>query len=214
MNKILVVSTSYPFSRFFFDMFSRFTGTTSVAAWCIFSNSTNFSLYRNHSCDTQRSILCSSPYVRCDSSSKSSVKSANDIYYKHLLGKRCVFVTGSINDDMAKAICAQLLYVLLLLLSLQFLCTQICHFRYLEHEAPGEIITMYISSSGGSSPLKEDIWVNSSVELFLGAVYPGLAIYDLMKIMRSPVHTVCMGHCEVRLTWSRQINSAWSWKCR
>ena len=44
----------------------------------------------------------------------------------------------------------------------------------MESEAP---ITMYIGSGGG-------------------LVYAGLAVYDVMQYIRSPVNTVCIGHCE------------------
>lgn len=45
---------------------------------------------------------------------------------------------------------------------------------YLEAEKPGEPITFYINSPGGM-------------------VTSGMAIYDTMQLISSPVHTVCMG---------------------
>lgn len=45
---------------------------------------------------------------------------------------------------------------------------------YLEHDAPGEAITFYINSGGGE-------------------VRNGLALYDVMQHISSPVHTVCIG---------------------
>lgn len=45
---------------------------------------------------------------------------------------------------------------------------------YLEHQAPGEEITLYINSSGGE-------------------VVSGLVVYDYIRMMRSPVRTVCTG---------------------
>lgn len=45
---------------------------------------------------------------------------------------------------------------------------------YLERESPGEPITLYISSPGGE-------------------VVSGLAVYDYIRIMESPVNTVCIG---------------------
>ncbi len=45
---------------------------------------------------------------------------------------------------------------------------------YMEAEKPGEVITFFINSPGGM-------------------VTSGMAIYDTMKLISSPVHTVCMG---------------------
>ena len=45
---------------------------------------------------------------------------------------------------------------------------------YLEHDAPGEEITFFINSGGGE-------------------VRNGLALYDVMQHISSPVHTVCIG---------------------
>ena len=45
---------------------------------------------------------------------------------------------------------------------------------YLEQSAPGEEITLYINSPGGE-------------------VTSGLAVYDFIKLMQSPVRTVCTG---------------------
>lgn len=45
---------------------------------------------------------------------------------------------------------------------------------YLKKEKPGEQITMYINSPGGE-------------------VSSGLALYDVMKAIRCPIHTVCLG---------------------
>ena len=45
---------------------------------------------------------------------------------------------------------------------------------YLESEKPGEPINFYINSPGG--------YVTS-----------GMAIYDVMQMISSPVHTICMG---------------------
>ena len=46
---------------------------------------------------------------------------------------------------------------------------------YLERKAPGEEITMFINSGGGQ-------------------VGNGLALYDVMRQISSPVRTICMGH--------------------
>ncbi|HED10676.1 MAG TPA: ATP-dependent Clp protease proteolytic subunit [Caldithrix abyssi] len=45
---------------------------------------------------------------------------------------------------------------------------------FMEAEKPGEVITFFINSPGGM-------------------VTSGMAIYDTMKLISSPVHTVCMG---------------------
>lgn len=45
---------------------------------------------------------------------------------------------------------------------------------YLEQLSPGEPITLYINSPGGE-------------------VYSGMAVYDYIMLMQSPVHTVCIG---------------------
>lgn len=45
---------------------------------------------------------------------------------------------------------------------------------FLENESPGEEITMYINSPGG-------------------VVHDGLAVYDTMRLLKSPVRTVCIG---------------------
>ena len=41
--------------------------------------------------------------------SNNVIKNKTDIYYKHLLGQRAVFLTGGIDDESAKTVCAQLL---------------------------------------------------------------------------------------------------------
>jgi ATP-dependent Clp protease protease subunit len=70
---------------------------------------------------------------------------------------RHVFLTGSIDDESAKVVIAQLMF--------------------LEQEAPGVPIRLHISSGGGK-------------------VQPGFAIHDVMHSITSPVHTICLGHCE------------------
>ena len=53
----------------------------------------------------------------------------------------------------------------------------IAQLLYLDMESPGTPITLYICSGGG-------------------LVYAGLAIYDVMQYIQSPVHTVAIGHAE------------------
>ena len=74
--------------------------------------------------------------------------------YSRLLMDRIIFLGTQINDDVANIIIAQLLF--------------------LEADAPGKDIQMYINSPGGD-------------------VSAGLAIYDTMQHLSSPVATICMG---------------------
>lgn len=78
---------------------------------------------------------------------------AYDIYSR-LLKDRIVFLGTQIDDQVANSVIAQLLF--------------------LESEAPGKEITMYIHSPGGY-------------------VHSGLAILDTMNHISSPVSTVCVG---------------------
>lgn len=48
---------------------------------------------------------------------------------------------------------------------------------HLDESAPGTPIKLHINSGGGK-------------------VQAGLAIHDVMQVLRSPVHTTCLGHCE------------------
>ena len=74
--------------------------------------------------------------------------------YSRLLMDRIIFLGTQINDDVANVIIAQLLF--------------------LEADAPGKDIQLYINSPGGD-------------------VSAGLAIYDTMQHLSSPVNTICMG---------------------
>ncbi len=74
--------------------------------------------------------------------------------YSRLLKERIVFLTGTVYDEVASLICAQLLF--------------------LESENPAKDISFYINSPGG-------------------VVSAGLAIYDTMQYIRSPVSTLCIG---------------------
>jgi len=58
--------------------------------------------------------------------------------------------------------------------SAQHVIAQLMH---LEQEAPGVPIRLHISSGGGK-------------------VQAGLAVHDVMHAISSPVHTICLGHCE------------------
>ena len=77
-------------------------------------------------------------------------------FTEKFLEKRSVFLWGEIDDDSAERIINRLIYL------------EMCE--------PGEQITMYISSPGGS-------------------VTSGMAILDTMKMISSPVKTICMGLC-------------------
>lgn len=78
---------------------------------------------------------------------------AYDIYSR-LLKERIVLLEGEVHDQMANLIVAQLLY--------------------LEAENPGQDISLWINSPGGS-------------------VTAGMAIYDTMQFVRPDVATVVMG---------------------
>ena len=65
-----------------------------------------------------------------------------------------IILLGTVDEVSAKIVIAQLLF--------------------LEGEAPGKPIQLYINSRGGS-------------------VIDGLAIYDTMQLITSPVHTTCIG---------------------
>lgn len=70
------------------------------------------------------------------------------------LEKRKIFLWGGVDDKSAKDIVGKMLY--------------------LEAESPGEEITFFINSPGGS-------------------VTSGLSILDTMNLISSPISTVCMG---------------------
>ncbi|MBP7477209.1 MAG: ATP-dependent Clp protease proteolytic subunit [Chitinophagales bacterium] len=70
------------------------------------------------------------------------------------LEQRKVFLWGAVHDESAEKIVNRLLF--------------------LESEKPGEPITLFVNSPGGS-------------------VTSGLVIIDVMKMISSPVNTVCMG---------------------
>ena len=74
--------------------------------------------------------------------------------FSRLLMDRIVFLGTSVNDDVANILIAQLLF--------------------LEADAPGKEIQLYINSPGGSVP-------------------SGLAIYDTIQHISSPVATTCVG---------------------
>ncbi len=74
--------------------------------------------------------------------------------FSRLLMDRIVFLGTAVNDDVANLIIAQLLF--------------------LEADAPGREIQLYINSPGG-------------------VVTAGLAIYDTMQHLTSPIRTTCVG---------------------
>ena len=74
--------------------------------------------------------------------------------FSRLLMDRILFLGSEVNDDVANIIIAQLLF--------------------LEADAPGKEIQLYINSPGGSVP-------------------SGFAIYDTMQHITSPVATTCVG---------------------
>jgi ATP-dependent Clp protease protease subunit len=74
--------------------------------------------------------------------------------YSRLLRERIVFLGTEVDDHIANLITAQLLF--------------------LEAEDPGQDISLYINSPGGSA-------------------YAGMAIYDTVQYVRPDVHTICVG---------------------
>ena len=74
--------------------------------------------------------------------------------YSRLLMDRIIFLGTQIDDTVANVVIAQLLF--------------------LEADAPGKDIQLYINSPGGD-------------------VSAGMAIYDTMQHLSSPVCTMCMG---------------------
>jgi ATP-dependent Clp protease, protease subunit len=78
---------------------------------------------------------------------------AYDIYSR-LLKDSIIFIGTQITDDLANSVIAQLLY--------------------LEAERPGNEISLYINSPGGS-------------------ITSGLAIYDTMQFIQSDITTICVG---------------------
>ena len=71
-----------------------------------------------------------------------------------MLQRREIWLTGEITSEVADAVIAQILH--------------------LDAEEPGEEITLYIDSPGGS-------------------VTAGLSIYDVMQAVSADIHTVCVG---------------------
>ena len=82
--------------------------------------------------------------------------------FSRLLKDRIIFLGTEVNDDVANAIIAQMLF--------------------LESDDPDKEITLYINSPGGS-------------------ITAGLAIYDTMQYVRSPVSTVCLGQAASMSAW-------------
>ena len=74
--------------------------------------------------------------------------------YSRLLRERIVFLGTEVDDHVANLITAQLLF--------------------LEAEDPGEDISLYVNSPGGSA-------------------YSGMAIYDTMQFVSPDVRTICVG---------------------
>lgn len=78
---------------------------------------------------------------------------AYDIYSR-LLKERIIFLGGPINDHVANAVIAQLIF--------------------LDHQDSNKDIKLYLNTPGGS-------------------VTAGMAIYDTMQYIKSPVSTICVG---------------------
>lgn len=77
------------------------------------------------------------------------------IFQRKFLEQRKIFLWGPVMDDTAQDVVNRLLY--------------------LEAQAPGEEISFFINSPGGS-------------------VVAGMSIYDAMNMISAPVATICVGH--------------------
>lgn len=75
-------------------------------------------------------------------------------FEEEMLSKRQISLVGEVNSDSMHKL--------------------LCQLMYLESEASGEEITLFINSSGGECE-------------------SGLAVYDYINIMSSPIKTVCTG---------------------
>jgi ATP-dependent Clp protease protease subunit len=94
--------------------------------------------------------------------------------FSRLLKDRIIFLGTEVNDDVANAIIAQMLF--------------------LESDDPDKEITLYINSPGGS-------------------ITAGLAIYDTMQYVRSPVSTVCLGQAASMAAWILASGTTGMRKC-
>lgn len=94
------------------------------------------------------------PSFKAESEKKAEVKSIHHIMQKRFLERRQIFLYGAIEDESAHSAVEKLLY--------------------LEFEAPGQEITFYINTPGGSTTA-------------------GLAIFDTIKLISSPVKIVVTG---------------------
>ncbi|KAG5437089.1 hypothetical protein PCANB_001210 [Pneumocystis canis] len=90
--------------------------------------------------------------------------------FSRLLKERIIYLNGPIHDEVSAVIVAQLLF--------------------LEAENPEKPISLYINSSGGK-------YLNSNIVFLfinkIGSVTAGLALYDTMQYIHSPVCTICIG---------------------
>ena len=94
--------------------------------------------------------------------------------FSRLLKDRIIFLGTEVNDDVANAIIAQMLF--------------------LESDDPDKEITIYINSPGG-------------------VITAGLAIYDTMQYVRSPVATVCLGQAASMSAWILAAGTPGMRKC-
>ncbi|KAG4304665.1 hypothetical protein PORY_002058 [Pneumocystis oryctolagi] len=89
--------------------------------------------------------------------------------FSRLLKERIVYLNGPIHDGVSAVIVAQLLF--------------------LEAENPEKPISLYINSSGGKKCNSRSVIIKS---LFFSN-FLGLALYDTMQYIHSPVCTLCIG---------------------
>ena len=93
---------------------------------------------------------------------KASAAPVGAVIQKKFLEQRKIFLWGAVTDESAKDLTEKLLY--------------------LESVGPGQEITFYINSPGGS-------------------VTAGLAIYDTMQYVKPEVSTICIGQAASMAAW-------------
>lgn len=95
-----------------------------------------------------------------------------DDIFSRLLKERIICLNGEVDESTSASIVAQLLF--------------------LEAENPEKTINLYINSPGGSVTAGKTVSIMLSVP-FAKNLFLGLAIYDTMTYIRSPVTTICVG---------------------
>ena len=97
-----------------------------------------------------------------------------------MMKERIVCLNGEVDEEVSASIVAQLLF--------------------LEADNPEKLIHLYINSPGGSVTAGRLFYLRPHLFMYgpdppltLPGSYPGLAVYDTMTYIQSPVATICMG---------------------